>query len=327
MSRIIVKEGLPVSRNIFGNRQLTKKISLARVSFIALLIVVLCLPSALSEKEFRPLPVDLSAGAPVDAVYSNNVLVYEDPTIRVERFPATHDETTLIQYYAVDVQIQDPSQLRTASADPASFTSSRLVQPETIAKRMNAVFALDGDYCTDDSVENRKYVMRQGIIFRNTVEPKLDMLLIDEAGDLHIVPGGPELETMDKTHIDGKAVWNVLQFGPGLVIDGKPVDDEYILDENHSPKFAEPAGGALRMCLVQIGPLHYKAICPRYHTNLKQLKELVLSVAPDCQNAYVLDGGGSAQLVFLGRTINLGRGDKRKLSDIIYFASAWFEKE
>ena len=316
-------------RNTFSSRH-SRRFSLmraaGRVLAAALLAAVLSAPAALSEKEFRPLPVDLSAGAPVDAVYSNSTLVYEDPTIRAERFPVTHDPATKIQYYAVDVQIKDPTQLRTASADPVSFTSSRLVQPETIAKRMNAVFALDGDYCTDDSVENHKFVMRQGIIFRDTVEPKLDMLLIDEDGDLHIVPGGPELETMDKTRYNGKQVWNVLQFGPGLVIDGKPVDDEYILDENHSPKFAEPAGGALRMCLVQTGPLHYMAVCPRYHTNLKQLKELVLSVAPDCVNAYVLDGGGSAQLVFLGRTINLGRGDKRKLSDIIYFASAWFEK-
>ena len=316
-------------RNTFVNRHFqgfSLKRSVRYALAAALLAAVLSVPAALSEKEFRPLPVDLSPGAPLDVVYSGSTLVYEDPTIRAERFPATHDPTTLIQYFAVDVQIKDPSQLRTASADPASFTSSRLVQPETIAKRMNAVFALDGDYCTDDSVENQKYVMRQGIIFRDTVEPKLDMLLIDEDGDMHIVPGGPELETMDKTQYNGKQVWNVLQFGPGLVIDGKPVDDEYILDENHSPKFAEPAGGALRMCLVQTGPLHYMAICPRYHTNLKQLKELVLSVAPDCVNAYVLDGGGSAQLVFLGKTINLGKGDKRKLSDIIYFASAWFEK-
>ena len=312
------------------NRRLNILLSLKRASVrvlaVTLMISAVFLPSAQAEKEFRPLPVDLSGGAPIDAVYSNKLLVYEDPTIRVERFPATHDPATMIQYYAVDVQIKDPSQLRTASADPESFTSSRLVQPEVIAKRMNAVFALDGDYCTDDSVENKKYIMRQGIIFRDTVETKLDMLLIDEEGDLHIIPGGPELETMDKTQINGKAVWNVLQFGPGLVIDGKPVDDEYILDENHSPKFAEPAGGALRMCFIQVGKLHYMAICPRYHTNLHQLRELVLSVAPDCINAYVLDGGGSAQLVFLGKTINLGKVDKRKLSDIIYFASAWFEK-
>lgn len=293
----------------------------------AVLLMVLSVSSAMAEKEFRPLPIDLTGGAPLDVTYSNRIMVYEDPTIRVERFAPTHDTTTLIQYYAVDIQVKDPSQVRTASADSASFTSSRLVQPHKIAQRVNAVFAIDGDYCTDDSVENTKFVMRQGIIFRASVEPKLDMLLIDENGDMHIVPAGPELEEMDKTQIDGKAVWNVFQFGPGLVIDGTPAEDAYILDENHSPKFAEPAGGALRMVLVQRGPLHYMAICPRYHTNLTQLRDLVLSVAPDCVNAYVLDGGGSAQLIFLGKTLNIAKGkDPRKLSDIIYFASAWFEK-
>ena len=299
-----------------------------RIPVIMLLIMALSLSFSLSEKEFRPLPIDLSGGAPLDVAYSNKIMVYEDPTIRVERFAPTHDTTTLIQYYAVDIQVQDPSQVRTASADPTSFTSTRVVQPFKIAGRVNAVFAIDGDYCADDSVESTKYVMRQGIVFRNSVEPKLDMLLIDEEGDMHIIPAGPELETMDKSQINGKAVWNAFQFGPGLVIDGTPVPDEYILDENHSPKFAEPAGGALRMCLVQRGKLHYMAICPRYHTNLHQLRELVLSVAPDCTNAYVLDGGGSAQLIFLGKTLNIAKGkDPRKLSDIIYFASAWFEKE
>ncbi len=314
-------------RNTLKNRRAEKKIRCMRIPVMMLLFMVLALSSAFSEKEFRPLPIDLSGGAPLDATYSRTTMVYEDPTIRVERFAPTHDTTTLIQYYAVDIQVQDPSQVRTASADPESFTSTRVVQPYLIAGRVNAVFAIDGDYSADDSVEHAKYVMRQGIVFRDSVEPKLDMLLIDEEGDMHIIPSGPELETMDKTHIDGKAVWNAFQFGPGLVIDGAPVPDEYILDEDHSPKYAEPAGGALRMCLVQRGKLHYMAICPRYHTNLRQLRDLVLSVAPDCTNAYVLDGGGSAQLIFLEKTLNIERGkEPRKLSDIIYFASAWFDQ-
>lgn len=301
----------------------------ASVRFMAavVLLSVLFLSSALAEKEFRPLPIDLSGGAPLGVTFSNRTLVYEDPTIRVERFPPTHDPKTLQQYYAVDIQIKHPSQLRTASADPGSFTSSRVVQPERIAARVNAVFALNGDYSSDDSIENKKYVMRQGLVFRGTVEPSLDMLLIDEEGDLHIVPGGPELETMDKKHIDGKEVWNVFQFGPGLVINGEPVADEYILDEKHSPKYAVPDKGALRICLVQVGKLHYKAICTRYHANLQVFRDLILSVAPDCINAYVLDGGGSAQLIFLGKTLNPASKDPRKLSDIIYFASAWFDED
>ena len=86
------------------------------------------------------------------------------------------------------------------------------------------------------------------------------------------------------------------------------------------------AGGALRMVLIQRGSLHYMAICSRYHTNLVQLRDLVLSVAPDCVNAYVLDGGGSSQMVFIDTLVNKLTSKPRPIPDIIYFASAWFDQ-
>ena len=44
------------------------------------------------------------------------------------------------------------------------------------------------------------------------------------------------------------------------------------------------------------------------------------------QVAYTLDGGNSAQLVFMGTKINNVKkgGELRRITDIIYFASAWF---
>ena len=115
-----------MTRNTLEIRRTGKRTAFRRIMAAVLLIMVLAMSSATAEKEFRPLPLDLTGGAPLDAVYSNRIMVYEDPTIRVERFAPTHDTTTLIQYYAVDIQVKDPSQVRTASADPASFTSSRL---------------------------------------------------------------------------------------------------------------------------------------------------------------------------------------------------------
>ena len=59
--------------------------------------------------------------------------------------------------------------------------------------------------------------------------------------------------------------------------------------------------------------------------DIAQFKQLVLSLAPDCTNAYVLDGGGSTQLVFLGEWYNnvtqKTKQNVRKLSDIVYFAT------
>ena len=300
---------------------------------VILLIAFAIMPVfALSEGEFRPLPIDLTGGAPYSAQYASDVLVYEDPTIRVERSLRTHSDVINREYYTVDVVIKDPSQIRTASADPSTFITERRLSASTIAQRVNAVFAMNGDYCGDfHGNESFKYILRQGTVFRDTVDKRLDLLLIDEDGDFHILPGGPELETMDKTEINGKKVINALQFGPAIIIDGVPAEDDYLMSDAHSPQFADADGRCDRLCLLQLGPLHYMAVATRDGATMAQFKQLILSIAPDCSNAYILDGGGSTQLVFLGKKINNVNAQTnqniRKLSDIVYFASAWFENE
>ena len=116
---------------------------------ILLLSAVLALVSvsACAEGEFRPLPIDLTGGAPYAMEYASDLLVYEDPTIRVERSLRTHSDLINREYYTVDVIIKDASQLRTASAEPTTFITERRVLASTIAKRVNAVFAMNGDYC------------------------------------------------------------------------------------------------------------------------------------------------------------------------------------
>ena len=176
------------------------------ILFITAAIMLLTV-SAWADGQVRPLPIDLTGGAPYTAEYSPDLLVYEDPSIRVERSLRTHSDLINREYYTVDIVIKDPSQIRTASADPTTFITERRLSASTIAQRVNAVFAMNGDYCGDfHGNESFKYVLRQGQVFRDTVDKRLDMLLIDEDGDFHILPGGPELETMDKTQINGKRV-------------------------------------------------------------------------------------------------------------------------
>ena len=302
-----------------------------KTAILFVLLAVLAVTPALasSEGEFRPLPIDMSGGAPLTEEYSSDLLVYEDPTIRVERTLRTENKLISREYYAVDIVIKDPSQIRTASADPTTFITERRKDAAVIAKRVNAVFAMNGDYCGDfHGNESFKYVLRQGTIFRDTVDKRLDMMLIDEDGDIHIIPAEEDLEDMDKTQIDGKKVVNALQFGPAIVINGVARDDDYLMDDKHSPQFADADGRCDRLCLLQMGPLHYKVIATRDGATMAQFKQLILDLAPDCLNAYVLDGGGSTQLVFLGtryNNVSKNNQNNRKLSDIVYFASAWFE--
>lgn len=293
--------------------------------------------SAGAEGEVRPLPIDLTGGAPFNEKYltedaENEVEIYQDPTIRVEKTKRRKSDVVNREYYSADIVISDASQLRTAPADPETFVSERRVKGPVIARRVNAIFAMNGDYCGDfHGNESSKYILRQGTVFRETVDQRLDMLLIDEDGDFHIVQGGEELVSMDKTQIGGKKVINALQFGPALVIDGVPTDDEYLLSDKHSPQFADPDGREDRLALVQLGPLHYMVIATRNGADMALFKKLVLSLAPDCTNAYVLDGGGSTQLIFLGEWYNnvtqQTKKNMRSLSDIVYFASAWFGED
>ena len=56
--------------------------------------------------------------------------------------------------------------------------------------------------------------------------------------------------------------------------------------------------------------------------NVVQLRDLVLSITP-CRTLYVLDGGNSSQIVYLGCQVNMVPGENdRTISDAICFLSA-----
>lgn len=272
------------------------------------------------------LPIDMSGGMPLAEKYSPKTEVYEDPTIRVElhRVDGNDTEWKVYYYYAL-ISLQDASQLRTAAADGKSFVSRAKAPAQTIARRVNAALAINGDYSgTDFGGKGDTFILRQGTLFRDDTSSELDLLLIDEDGDFHVLSRNEENRNIDKTEIDGKKVINAFQFGPALVIDGQKVPDGELIDKSHSPLHAEPEGRAQRMCIAQIGPLQYMVLCCRWGLSLISLRDLAMSLA-DCRTVYTLDGGNSTQLIFLGQKINNVKSDGdnvRPITDIIYFASA-----
>ena len=279
--------------------------------------------------EFRPLPINLDGGAPLtDVKYKSEIMAYEDPTIRVDRYRVESKEWTCTYYYAI-VTIKDPSQLRTASADEYHpFSSPAKLSAHAIAKRKNAVLAINGDYCAAFSGNrSTNYVLRQGTVYQDSAEAGLDILLIDEDGDFHVLTPDQDLANIDKTQINGKKVINALQFGPALVIDGQPVPDEVIMSQDRNPAYAKPGAGEIRMCIAQIDTLKYMVLtCAHWGMELNRFRDLAMSLA-DCKTIYALDGGLSANLIFLGRKINnVQKGSNRPVTDIIYFASAWYRE-
>lgn len=279
--------------------------------------------------EFRPLPMDIDQGGAKLVKYSYNadITVYEDPTIRVEYHRVEGGADWRCVYYYADITVRDPSQIRTAFATRTKVFNPNHRQPAVaIASRFNAVLAINGDFFAGFAGD--AFVLRQGTLYRDTVESHLDVLLIDEDGDFHVIPAGDEALYADKTTVDGKKVVNSFQFGPALVINGEPVADEILEDRGHSPSMSQPEMANQRMCVIQIDKLHYMTLCcAHYGLTLPRLRDLAMWLTDGkAQTVYTLDGGNSSQMVFLNHRKNSVHDDmeNRGITDILYFASAWY---
>ena len=283
------------------------RIRLCRI--VALLFAAALAVSGAGAESEGKLPIDLSGGTPLNAKFDQKISVYEDPTIRVELFRVDSPRTEWnVYYYYAMITLGDASQLRTAPADQTSFTSRAKAPAATIARRVNAVLAINGDYSGSDfGGKDDNLILRQGTVYRDAVSDALDLLLIDEDGDFHVLTRSAANRDISRTEIAGKRIINGFQFGPALVINGEKVPDEELLDESHSPAHAEPGGRAQRMCIAQVGPLQYMVLCCRWGLDLVTLRD-------------------STQMIFLGTKINNVKNDGqnvRPITDIIYFASAW----
>lgn len=276
------------------------------------MMLMLCVGAAFAEEGGSALPVDFTPGMPLNEANFLSETEYEDPTIHVV---VESGRTEDCDYWVARITISDPSQLRTAAAggfESNDFTMNGVY----LAKRQNAVLAVDGDYY---SYHPDGMVVRQGVMYRNALRGERDVLVIDEDGDFHIfsVPKDGEIgET-----VDGKKAVNVFHFGPGLVIDGE-------IANLSASSWMVPTERRQRMCIAQTGPLEYMALCcagplrGSYGMDLKQFATLAKELG--AINAYNLDGGDSTMLYFNGEMVNTrGNSNPRKISDIIYFASAW----
>ena len=121
---------------------------------LSVLVLILLFAPARAE-EVKSLPIDLSGGyAPKAACYLDD-LEYEDSTIHVtvREYQDTLDGQK-IAYWVADVTIADASQLRTQAA-AADFSSTRQLDCDVIARRVQAVVAINGDYYNAPNANRR----------------------------------------------------------------------------------------------------------------------------------------------------------------------------
>ena len=274
----------------------------------ALLMAQCCVGEAVS------LPIDLSGGLPYSTENCVSETVYEDPSIRVE---LSEDMVGVTRVHIARVKIADSSQLRTAPA--YSFDRDQTAPMTSIAERVNAVIAINGDYYSYQALRGG-YMIRQGQLYIDNPIPGRDVLVIDGNGDFHT-----ELEITDEfvaKYDELGGIINSFNFGPGLIVD-------YVKTDRFGGVFNTAQKKAARSCICQVrsGALEYLLIVSEGTDDsygggltLEEFTDYVSTFG--VQHAYNLDGGNSAALIYMNEKINAANNrHHRPLSDIIYFAS------
>ena len=250
--------------------------------------------------------------APNPSFYLSETL-YEDPSISV----SIENGRAFNSYYlAARIRIANPTQIRTSLA---SSNGKDTQQATRLAKRVNALFALSGDSFGDNKSGAGMYIVRQGSVKRHNPSGYFDVLLIDDKGDFHIIK---EARQADIDAFEGTIV-NSFSFGPGLVIDG-------VVTETFEDRGYGPTKRAQRVAVCQVAPLEYLCVVtsgPDHNNStgltIDEFTQLVTSLGP-VQNAYNLDGGTSAWMVWRGEKLNsFGSSKYRTINDIIFFVTAW----
>ena len=287
----------------------------------------------LSDRTDYRLPVDLSIVEPYADENAYTPTSYEDSTIKVKIEAKRFEDRS--DYWVADVEIADPSQLRTASSS-GTFLRSAEMDGVALCTMLNAVVGLNGDFTFGVEKKGYGYYMRQGVLYRDQLDVPgrwnsriMDILIIDEDGDFQIAHLAQQGDITDMRY-NGKRILNSFCFGPALVRDGKQVEDFEGADMWMNMAADRERS---RMAICQVGRLHYKVItCGTNYLNMNMetnigltLSEFALLCSQEgVQTAYNLDGGDSALLFFHNGRVNDNKpiSSVRKLQDVIYFVSA-----
>lgn len=256
-------------------------------------------------------------------------MTYEDPSISVSveyltACPAYKAKN--IPCSIVRIKVADPSQIRTTMSYE-NYDQQKFVKAETMAQHVNAIAAVNGDFFKYHYKTG--YVLRQGVFYRDKLNGKRDLLIIDQHGDFHSVYAATSENTaayLADMEAQGLTPINTFTLGPVLVENGVARDiKETITGKKGEFQYRYPQQ---RVAIVQLGKLEYAIVEAYGKTDssagmtLQEMADFITYLFPDCIMAYNLDGGGSTNVVVNGERIHKTPG-RRDISDILYFASAY----
>ena len=250
--------------------------------------------------------VDNIISANYNGTYTNNS--YEDENIKIEISTYREYNTNI---YVANVYA-GINYLKTAFANN-SYGKNVTSKTSSIASVNNAILAINGDYY---GVQESGYVLRNGVIYRDKPKSNQEDLVIYENGTFEII--NESNITLEK--LKEKGAYQVLSFGPALLIDG-------VININEATEVGKSMASNPRTAIGIIEKNHYIFIVSDGRTNenkglsLYQLATFAKSIG--VRTLYNLDGGGSSTMYFNGKVINnpTTNGKKiveRMVSDIVY---------
>ena len=252
--------------------------------------------------------------SPEGARYDNEpVQYYLDDSIFAVTWREVHDGSV---YTFSEVKLADPSQFRRHLAGGEYGSEMQYLTTE-MAASVNAVVASAGDFYR---FRDFGAVVYEGVA-RRVEGTYAETCYIDRQGDMHFTYGG-DVTTVEQVQafVDEHDINFSLAVGPVLV-------DDYQLVEHTWYGVGEITEGYARAALCQMAPLHYivaAANTTGAYQDIPTVANFAKHIAATgCRMAYCLDGGQTATIVMNDALINRPvYGQQRKISDIIYFATA-----
>ena len=251
---------------------------------------------------------------PDQKLYADSVVrYYLDESMFAITWQEVHDDSV---YTFSEIKVNHPSQFRRHLAGGEYGSDMQYLTTE-MAESVNAVVASAGDFYR---FRDFGAVVYQGEAKR--VEGTYaETCYIDSNGDMHFTYGGDVLTVEDvQKFVDERDIQFSLAFGPILV-------DNYELVPHTWYGVGEITEGYARAALLQMDTLHYIVVTANTtgpHQEIPTVEMFAKNIAATgCKMAYSLDGGQTATIVMNDELINRPvYGQQRKISDIIYFATA-----
>lgn len=234
---------------------------------------------------------------------------YSDENIQIKVTEYRENDTTI---HVADITLSSAEYLKTALAK-GSYGRNVTEKTSEMAEDVNAILAINGDYY---GAQESGYVIRDGVIYRDTKESGQEDLVIYEDGTMEIISE----DDVTAEELLQKGAKEVLSFGPALV-----ENSEVSVTEND--EVGKAMASNPRTAIGDIDDLHYVFVVADGRTtesaglSLLELAEFMTSLG--VKTAYNLDGGGSSTMYFNGEILNNpttnGKNiEERSVSDIVY---------